>query len=104
MHTLCGIMSSPHLLHFTSVGAVIFQFALLLSLLPLEDLFFGQIDISHTSLNLLKISCIAAILGYCAFRSQPHSRSLRFAPHYRQMPLLSYVQITFIGQPVRISL
>ncbi len=42
-------MSSPHLLHLTSVGAVIFQFALLLSLLPLEDLFLGQMDISNTS-------------------------------------------------------
>ena len=43
-------MSAPHLLHLTSVGAVIFQFALLLSLLPLEDLFLGQMDISYTSL------------------------------------------------------
>ena len=33
------------LLHLTNVGAVIFQFALLLSLLPLEDLFLGQINI-----------------------------------------------------------
>ncbi len=45
LQTLCGIIKAPHLLHFTNVGALIFQFALLLSLLPLEDLFFGQIDI-----------------------------------------------------------
>ena len=45
LHTLCGIINSPHLLHFTRFGAVIFQLALRLSLLALEDLFFGQIDI-----------------------------------------------------------
>ncbi len=45
LHTLWGTINAPHLLHFTNVGAVIFQFALLLSLLPLEDLFLGQIDI-----------------------------------------------------------
>ena len=45
LHTLWGTVKAPHLLHFTKVGAVIFQFALLLSLLPLEDLFLGQIDI-----------------------------------------------------------
>jgi len=45
LHTLWGTIKAPHLLHFTNVGAVIFQFALLLSLLPLEDLFLGQIDI-----------------------------------------------------------
>lgn len=44
LHTLCGIISSPHLLHFTRFGADIFQFALRLSLLAFEDLFFGQID------------------------------------------------------------
>lgn len=38
------MVNAPHLLHFTKVGAVIFQFALRRSLLPLEDLFFGQID------------------------------------------------------------
>ena len=43
-----GIKRAPHLLHFTSVGAVIFQFALRLFLLPLDDLFFGQIDIGFT--------------------------------------------------------
>lgn len=52
LHTLCGTINSPHLLHFTSVGADIFQFARLLSLLPLEDLFLGQMDISHTSLSI----------------------------------------------------
>ena len=54
LQTLCGIISSPHLLHFTKVGADIFQFALLLSLLPLEDLFFGQIDICLHLLKLVK--------------------------------------------------
>lgn len=49
LHTRCGTMSSPHLLHFTSVGAAIFQFALLWSRLPLDDLFLGQIDIVSTS-------------------------------------------------------
>ncbi len=49
MHTLWGIISAPHLLHFTRFGTFIFQLALLLSLLPLEDLFFGQIDIGNTS-------------------------------------------------------
>ena len=44
LHTLCGIINSPHLLHFTRFGADIFQFALRLSLLAFEDLFFGQID------------------------------------------------------------
>ena len=51
LHTRCGIISSPHLLHFTRFGALIFQLALLLSLLAFEDLFFGQIDIGYTSLN-----------------------------------------------------
>ena len=63
MQTLCGIINAPHLLHFTKFGALIFQFALLLSLLALDDLFFGQIDIDYTSLNLLNISLIAAIRG-----------------------------------------
>ena len=45
LHTLCGTINAPHLLHLTSVGADIFQFARLLSLLPLEDLFLGQMDI-----------------------------------------------------------
>jgi hypothetical protein len=39
------------LLHFTNAGAAIFQLARLLFLLPLEDLFLGQIDIFHTSLK-----------------------------------------------------
>ena len=46
LQTLCGIINSPHLLHLTKFGAVIFQFALRLSLLAFEDLFFGQIDMS----------------------------------------------------------
>ena len=61
IRTLCQwkgveIMSSPHLLHFTRFGALIFQLALLLSLLALEDLFFGQIDIGYTSLKFLNKS------------------------------------------------
>ena len=46
LQTLWGIVSAPHLLHFTRFGADIFQLALLLSLLALDDLFFGQMDIS----------------------------------------------------------
>ena len=37
------------MLHLTSVGLLIFQFALRLSLLALEDLFLGQMDIRSTS-------------------------------------------------------
>ena len=51
LQTLCGIISSPHLLHFTKPGTVIFQFALRLSRLAFELLFLGQIDIR---LHLLK--------------------------------------------------
>ena len=36
LHTLCGTINSPHLLHFTNAGAVIFQLALRLSLLAFE--------------------------------------------------------------------
>ena len=43
LHNLCGTISALHLLHLTKVGAVIFQFALRLSLLAFEDLFLGQI-------------------------------------------------------------
>jgi hypothetical protein len=39
------------LLQGTKVGAAIFQLARLLFLLPLEDLFLGQIDIFNTSLK-----------------------------------------------------
>jgi hypothetical protein len=50
LQTRWGIIKAPHLLHFTSVGADILKLAaLLLSLLALEDLFLGQIDIFHTS-------------------------------------------------------
>ena len=49
IQTLCGTINSPHLLHLTNAGADIFQLALLLSLLAFELLFFGQIDIIHTS-------------------------------------------------------
>jgi hypothetical protein len=50
LQTLWGIVRAPHLLHLISVGADIFQFALLWSLWLLEDLFFGQMDIGNTSL------------------------------------------------------
>ena len=49
--------------HFTKFGALIFQLALLLSLLALEDLFFGQIDMVYTSLKFLNTSRITDILG-----------------------------------------
>ena len=42
------------MLHFTNVGAFIFQFALLLSLLLFELLFFGQIDICLHLLKFIK--------------------------------------------------
>ena len=45
LHTLWGIIKAPHLLHLTRLGVLIFQLALRLSLLALEDLFLGQIDI-----------------------------------------------------------
>ena len=64
LQTLCGIISSPHLLHFTNAGAVIFQFALLLSLLDFEDLFFGQIDITF---HLLAFSFTTLLQLYLTF-------------------------------------
>ena len=68
LQTLCGIISSPHLLHFTKVGADIFQFALLLSLLPLEDLFFGQIDICLHLLKPVKyiLDCCHSWIKFCS--------------------------------------
>jgi hypothetical protein len=45
LQTRCGTISALHLLHLTKVGAVIFQFARRLSLLPLEDLFLGHMAI-----------------------------------------------------------
>ena len=68
LQTLCGIISSPHLLHFTKVGADIFQFALLLSLLPLEDLFFGQIDIYLHLLKFVKdiLDCCHSWIQFCS--------------------------------------
>ena len=45
LHTRWGTIRVPQLLHLTRVGALIFQFALLLSLLAFEDLFLGHIDI-----------------------------------------------------------
>ena len=51
-------------------GALIFQLALLLSLLALEDLFFGQIDMGYTSLKFLNTSRITDILGSRLVSSQ----------------------------------
>ena len=48
LQTLCGITKAPHVGQVARFGAVIFQFALLLSLLALDVLFFGHIDISRT--------------------------------------------------------
>lgn len=52
LQTLCGIVSSPHLEHLIRLTSAIFQFALLLSRLAFDDLFFGQMDTSHTSLYI----------------------------------------------------
>lgn len=59
LHTLWGIIRAPHLLHLTSVGAVIFQLARRLSLRDLEDLFLGQMDIENTSFNVIYEMCTA---------------------------------------------
>ena len=99
LQTLCGIIKAPHLLHFTKFGAVIFQFALRLSLLALEVLFFGQIDmVCYTSLKLLKMSRIFDILGSNSVVSQLQVCELRFAPHLLQIPLQFSLQRTFIGK------
>ena len=50
MQTLWGITKAPHLLHLDNEGTDIFQLALRLSLLALDDLFLGQIDMAYTSL------------------------------------------------------
>lgn len=54
------------------------QFALLLSLLALEDLFFGQIDIGYTSLKFLNKSRTTDILGSRAVSSQLQVPIFRF--------------------------
>ena len=56
LHIICGIIRAPHLLHLTRLGADIFQFACLLSLLAFDDLFFGQMDMVYTSLQIRIIS------------------------------------------------
>src|SRR5699024_11157127 len=99
-----GIMSSPHLLHFTRFGALIFQFALLLSLLAFEDLFFGQIDIGYTSLKFLNKSRTTDILGSSHGSSQSQDPVFSFRPHTGQRPLQSSQQSTFSGHPDKISL
>ena len=57
----------------------------------------------HTSLNLLKISWIAAILGSGSVFGHWHSDRFKFAPQRLQMPLQSSLQRTFIGQLTKIS-
>ena len=64
LQTLCGIIREPHFGHLTRVAAAIFQFALRLSLLPLDDLFFGQIDIEYTSLNKTLRIIILSVLCF----------------------------------------
>ena len=56
LQTLCGITNAPHVGQVARFGAVIFQFALLLSLLALDVLFFGQIDILVHLLSIHNIS------------------------------------------------
>src|SRR5699024_6504897 len=99
-----GIISSPHLLHFTRFGALIFQLALLLSLLAFEDLFFGQIDIGYTSLKFLNKSRTTDILGSSPGSSQSQDPVFRFWPHTLHRPLQSSLQSTFSGHPDKISL
>ena len=94
---------APHLLHFTRFGALIFQFARLLSRLALDVLFFGHMDIGYTSLNLLNISLIAAMRGSFGSSAHPQGPSLRFFPHWLQMPLQSSLQRTFKGQLISTS-
>ena len=91
------------LLHFTRFGALIFQFARLLSRLALDVLFFGHMDIGYTSLNLLNISLIAAMRGSFGSSAHPQGPSLRFFPHWLQMPLQSSLQRTFKGQLISTS-
>ena len=50
LQTRCGIVRAPHLLHLTRFGTLIFQFARRLSRCDFELLFFGQMDMIHTSL------------------------------------------------------
>ena len=57
----------------------------------------------HTSLNWLKISWIAAILGSSSVFWHWHSARFRFVPHRLQMPLQSSLHRTFIGQLTKIS-
>src|SRR5699024_9008487 len=98
-----GIISAPHLLHFTRFGALIFQFALLLSLLAFEDLFFGQIDIGYTSLKFLNKSRTTDIPGSSPVSSQSQDPVFKFWPHTPQSPLQSSRQSTFSGHPDKIS-
>lgn len=56
LHTLWGITNAPHVGQVARFGAVIFQFALLLSLLAFDVLFFGHIDILVHLLSIHNIS------------------------------------------------
>ena len=112
------------MLHFTNAGAVIFQFALLLSLLPLEDLFFGQIDIY---LHLLKfgkdiLDCCHSWIQFCSLAIavtliQVHSAhfansfAILFAqnfhrPVYQNLSIdkFIYIQIKSLTEKVQIEL
>ena len=62
-----------------------------------------KLTYSHTSLNLLKTSWIAAILGSSSVLWQLHSPLFRFIPHTLQIPLQSSLHRTFIGQFTKIS-
>ena len=79
------------MLHFTSVGALIFQFALLLSLLPLEDLFLGQMDILNTSLCHMISHTKNIIQTVFAFVKYYFSTNLTVS---RQMASSSFVATT----------
>ena len=103
-HTLENcVIRAPHLLHFTRFGALIFQFARLLSRLALDDLFFGHMDIGYTSLNLLNISLIAAMRGSLGSSLHPQGPSFRFFPQRLQIPLQSSLHKTFKGQHINTS-
>lgn len=57
----------------------------------------------YTSLNLLNISLIAAIRGSLGSSTHPQGPSLRFFPHWLQIPLQSSLHKTFKGQLISTS-
>ena len=60
--------------------------------------FLDKLTFTYTSLNLLKTSWIAAILGSSSVLWQLQSPLFRFIPHTLQIPLQSSLHRTFIGQ------